>query len=96
MSIQRVQTMSSPLPPYVNPNPHLCEICGEGNVTLQSRDQPITYRNHTTTLPVSYKECDYCGSDYAGAEEMRMSRPAILRWKNEIDTLIDQSSNIDK
>ena len=91
MSTNRVQAMSStqPITPYINPTPHLCAICGEGNVTLKSQDLPITYRNHTTTLPTYYKECDFCGSDYAGADEMRMGRVGILKWRDEIDALLD-------
>ena len=72
---------------------HIAQSCGIVQPMSIHRVQPMS-SNHSTPPDVP-NTCDFCGSDYAGAEEMRMSRPAILQWKNEIDALISQSSKID-
>lgn len=66
-------------------NNEICVFCEEGEVVSCMQLTKSTYKRHTTDLPLYYNECKFCGSDYAGAAEMRKSRQALLDWRSTVD-----------
>ena len=46
-------------------NQALCAICGEGNVTAQTRAVETDYKGTEALLPMHYQLCDTCSSDSA-------------------------------
>ena len=68
-----------------------CPLCGEGHVTEQIQEAETEYKGHKVMLPLHYKLCDHCLSDFAGAEESRRNRRVLLAFRKEIDGLLTGS-----
>lgn len=65
----------------------LCPICGEGRVTDHVDQVETEYKGHKALVPLHYQLCDACGSDFAGAAEMRANKEAILSFRQSVDGL---------
>lgn len=46
------------------------------------------YKGHKVMLPLHYKLCDHCLSDFAGAEESRRNRRILLAFRKQVDGLL--------
>ena len=68
-------------------NNKTCIFCEKGEVTECMDLVKSEYKGHTADLPLYYNECNFCGSDYAGAIEMKKNRQALLDWRNTVDLL---------
>ena len=68
-----------------------CPLCGEGHVTEQIQEAETEYKGHKVMLPLYYKLCDHCLSDFAGAEESRRNRRVLLAFRKQIDGLLTGS-----
>ena len=66
----------------------LCSICGEGHVTGHIDQLGSEYRGKTALVPMHYKSCNVCGSDFAGADESRLNKRSILAFRKAIDGLL--------
>lgn len=66
----------------------LCSICGEGHVTGHIDQLESEYRGKTALVPMHYKSCNVCGSDFAGADESRLNKRSILAFRKAIDGLL--------
>ena len=69
-------------------NKELCPICGEGHVTHVLDQEPATYKGQTKMLPLSHLQCDTCTSDFAGLEESRANKRAMLAFRKQVDGLL--------
>jgi HTH-type transcriptional regulator/antitoxin MqsA len=65
----------------------LCPICGEGHVTDHTDQVETEYKGHKALVPLRYQVCDVCGSDSAGAAEMRANKNALLSFRQSVDGL---------
>jgi HTH-type transcriptional regulator/antitoxin MqsA len=65
----------------------LCPICGEGHVTDHMDQVETEYKGHRALVPLRYQLCDVCGSDFAGAAEMRANKDALLAFRQSVDGL---------
>lgn len=65
-----------------------CPLCGEGHVTEQMQEAETEYKGHKVMLPLHYKLCDHCLSDFAGAEESRRNRRILLAFRKQVDGLL--------
>ena len=65
-----------------------CPLCGEGHVTEQVQEAETEYKGHKVMLPLHYKLCDHCLSDFAGAEESRRNRRVLLAFRKQVDGLL--------
>jgi HTH-type transcriptional regulator / antitoxin MqsA len=65
-----------------------CPLCGEGHVTEQVQEVETVYKGHKAMLPLHYKLCDHCLSDFAGAEESRRNKRAVLAFRKQVDGLL--------
>ena len=66
----------------------LCSICGEGHVMGHIDQLGSEYRGKTALVPMHYKSCNVCGSDFAGADESRLNKRSILAFRKAIDGLL--------
>jgi HTH-type transcriptional regulator / antitoxin MqsA len=66
----------------------LCPLCGEGHVTAQVEQIENGYKGQKTFLPQYFKQCDHCGSDFAGAAEAKLNKRALMAWRKQVDGLL--------
>ena len=66
----------------------LCPICGEGHVTAQVQEVESDYKGHKAMLPLHYRLCNVCTSDFAGAPESKLNRLALMAFRKRIDGLL--------
>ena len=66
----------------------LCPICGEGHVTAQVQEIESDYKGHKAMLPLHYRLCNVCTSDFAGAPESKLNRRALMAFRKRIDGLL--------
>ncbi len=69
-------------------HPAHCPLCDEGHVTEQMQEAETEYKGHKVMLPLHYKLCDHCLSDFAGAEESRRNRRILLAFRKQVDGLL--------
>lgn len=66
----------------------LCPICGEGHVTSCADQVESEYKGKKAMLPLHYQVCDVCTSDFAGMEESRLNKRAVLAFRKSVDGLL--------
>lgn len=66
----------------------LCPLCGEGHVSTHSEMVESEYKEHKAMLPLVFKQCDTCGSDFAGATESKQNRRVLMAWRKQVDGLL--------
>lgn len=66
----------------------LCSVCGEGHVTDHVEQIDTEYKGTKGLIPMHYKSCDVCGSDFAEADESRSNKRAVLAFRKSIDGLL--------
>ncbi len=65
-----------------------CPLCGEGHVTEQVQQAETEYKGHKAMLPLHYKFCDHCLSDFASVEESRRNKRVLLAFRKQVDGLL--------
>jgi HTH-type transcriptional regulator / antitoxin MqsA len=66
----------------------LCPICGEGHVAAHVDQVESEYKGRRAMVPLHYKVCDTCKSDFAGALESRLNKRAVLAFRKSVDGLL--------
>ncbi len=66
----------------------LCPICGEGHVTLRVDQVESECKGKKAMLPLHYQVCDVCTSDFAGMEESRLNKRAVMAFRKSVDGLL--------
>jgi HTH-type transcriptional regulator/antitoxin MqsA len=66
----------------------LCPLCGEGHVTAQVQMAANEYKGHQTELPLHFRQCDTCTSDFAGAAESKLNRRVLMAFRKQVDGLL--------
>lgn len=66
----------------------LCPLCGEGHVSTHSEMVESEYKEHKAMLPLVFKQCDTCSSDFAGATESKQNKRVLMAWRKEVDGLL--------
>ncbi len=66
----------------------LCPICGEGHVTEQVQMVESEYKGQQEKLPLHFKLCDTCTSDFAGAAESKRNRRVLMAFRKRVDGLL--------
>lgn len=66
----------------------LCPICGEGHVTDHVGQMETEYKGHKGQVASHYQLCDACGSDFAGAAQMRANKRTMLAFRKQVDGLL--------
>ena len=65
-----------------------CSVCGEGHVTAHVDQVESEYKGQTAMVPLHFQVCDVCTSDFAGAEESRMNKRAVMAFRKSVDGLL--------
>ena len=66
----------------------LCPICGEGHVTDHLGQMETEYKGQKGLVASHYQLCDACGSDFAGAAEMRANKRTMQAFRKQVDGLL--------
>ena len=66
----------------------LCPICGEGHVTAEVQMVENEYKGQKADLPLHYKQCDTCTSDFAGIAESKLNKRVLMAYRKQVDTLL--------
>ena len=66
----------------------LCPLCDEGHVSTHSEMVESEYKGRKEMLPLIFKACDACGSDFAGAAESKLNKRALMAWRKQVDGLL--------
>lgn len=66
----------------------LCPICGAGHVTGHVDELETEYKGERALVSTHYLLCDACGSDFAGADEMRANKRAVMAFRKQVDGLL--------
>jgi HTH-type transcriptional regulator/antitoxin MqsA len=66
----------------------LCPLCGEGHVTSRSEEVEQSYGGHRSSVPMYFRSCDHCGSDFAGAAESGLNKRAMMGLRKRVDGLL--------
>jgi HTH-type transcriptional regulator / antitoxin MqsA len=66
----------------------LCPICGEGHVTSCVDQVESEYKGKKAMLPLHYQVCDVCTSDFAGMEESRLNKRAVMAFRKSVDGVL--------
>lgn len=66
----------------------LCPICGEGHVTDHVDQVESEYKGHKKLLPMRYRLCEACHSDFAGPAEGKLNKRAIMAFRKSVDGLM--------
>ena len=69
-------------------NKHECPICGEGTLTSYVKEREAEYKGQKGTVERHYSVCDACGSEQAGAAEMKANKRAVLAFRKHVDGLL--------
>ena len=69
----------------------LCPICGEGHVTSHVDQVESEYKGQRAMVPLHFQVCDVCTSDFAGAEESRLNKRAVMAFRKSVDGLLTGS-----
>lgn len=60
-----------------------CQICGEGSLQPQVARNPVEYKGEATELDLHFSLCDTCGSEQAGAAQIRDNKRLMLAFKKQ-------------
>lgn len=66
----------------------ICSICGEGHATSHFDKVETEYKGAKAQVFAHYKTCNVCGSDFAGADESRLNKRAVLAFRKSVDGLL--------
>jgi HTH-type transcriptional regulator/antitoxin MqsA len=68
--------------------PTLCPLCGEGQVTSHQEEVEQTYGGHRCMVPLHFRTCSHCGSDFAGPDESLLNKRAMMAFRKRVDGLL--------
>jgi len=68
--------------------PKACPICGEGWLTPHNEWVDVEYRGSRGKVANRYSVCDQCGSEQAGADELRANKRAMIAFKKQVEGLL--------
>ena len=66
----------------------LCPICGEGHLQSQVGQNSVEYKGQTASLDLHFSLCNGCGSEQAGADQLRANKRIMMAFKKQVDSLL--------
>ena len=67
----------------------ICEVCGEGEAKITHEDHVVVVYGTEVKVPMYYRVCSYCTSDYAGKEESELNKKAMLEARCRVSNQIN-------
>lgn len=74
----------------------LCQICGDGLATLHSEMAVFEHKAKKAMLPLVFRQCAECGSDFAGAAESKFNKSVLIFWKKYVDGLLASTKSVNQ
>lgn len=68
--------------------PTLCPLCGEGEVTSHIAESEQSFDGHTGMVPMHFRSCSHCGSDFAGVTESLLNKRAMMAFRKRVEGLL--------
>lgn len=65
-----------------------CPVCGDGHLVAQIIQTPVEYNGKSGDLSIRLSVCTACGSEQAGASEMRANKRAMVAFRKQVDRLL--------
>lgn len=78
----------------MNQEDNTCSLCGQGYTQSKISTVPTTYGGFTELLPLHYKLCNVCCSDYAGAEEWKKNRKVVMEFHDRVDEMMKEDCKV--
>lgn len=66
----------------------ICPICGEGHLQARTGTQQVEYKGQRGRIALHYSQCEQCGSEQAGAQDLRDNKRAMLAFRKKVDGLL--------
>lgn len=66
----------------------LCPVCGEGQVTNRREEVEQSYSGHQGMVPLYFRSCSNCGSDFSGHEESQLNKRAMMAFRKRVEGLL--------
>lgn len=66
----------------------ICPICGEGHLSRETEQITVEHQGISGQIPSLYSVCDHCGSEQAGAAELRGNKRAMIAFRKRVDGLL--------
>jgi HTH-type transcriptional regulator/antitoxin MqsA len=66
----------------------MCPLCGEGQVTSRWEEVEQNYGGHRGMVPLYFRNCSHCGSDFSGPEESQLNKRAMMAFRKRVDGLM--------
>lgn len=65
-----------------------CPICEDGHLSDKIEPNPVEYGGRSAVLALRYSVCDACGSELAGAEQVRANKRTMIAFRKQVDGLL--------
>ena len=65
-------------------NSRTCPICEIGQLTLYTEMLKVEHLGQQGQIESQHSECNYCGSEQAGASEARFNKRAMIAFKKQV------------
>jgi HTH-type transcriptional regulator/antitoxin MqsA len=66
----------------------LCPLCGDGQVTSHRDEVEQNYGGHRGMVPLYFRNCSHCGSDFSGPEESQLNKRAMMAFRKRVDGVL--------
>lgn len=76
------------------PESKTCAICGEGEAKITHELQTISLYGVEVEVPLYYRVCSHCTSDYSGKEEFELNKKAMLEARSKISNQINERKDM--
>lgn len=64
-----------------------CPICCVGVLKTMQESRAVKHNNKGGVVESLYSSCSACGSEFAGAEQVRFNKRAMLRFIEKVEQL---------
>ncbi len=65
----------------------ICRICDEGRLDTRIMKNTIEYQGVQYKLQAVYSVCDFCGSEQATGDELRVNKQAMIELRKVVHEL---------
>ena len=65
-----------------------CPACGQGNLTPQTQQNPVSHAGHHGSVAMQFSVCDHCGSELADTAQALANKRAMQAFKKQAEGLL--------
>lgn len=75
----------------MNDSKEICPICEEGHLQHKVDSHSVDYHGQHANLDIHFSVCTACGSEQAGADELRKNKRIMIEFRKKVDGLLTGS-----